>query len=245
MAKATTVRFTEEVYARLDQASSRTGLPVNSIVIAACLDWLQRYTPNTIEVAAMSPHLLSPDVLRQGSVMKQGLSAAPRWATLRRAVELAGGKLPRTSMYPFDRFSDHAKELLTLAQAEAEKWGHSYIGTEHLLLASFDNPDFHSARVLAALGIQRDRVSAAIERAIGAKTVSSRSRLVPTSRTKKVIELAFELCGNQADSRVGTHHLLWALAAEGNGIGAHVLADLGVKQDHIALEMAKVGDRER
>ncbi|MFI4972744.1 MAG: hypothetical protein ACHP7H_08690, partial [Hyphomicrobiales bacterium] len=45
MAKATTVRFTDEIFARLDQASARTGMPVNSIVIAACLEWMQRHTP--------------------------------------------------------------------------------------------------------------------------------------------------------------------------------------------------------
>src|ERR1700693_2687704 len=108
MAKATTVRFTEEMYARLDQASARTGLPVNSIVIAACLDWLQRHTPPT-ELPTGGSHPRSELRWREGSPLGQ----APRWATLRRAVELAAKPLARHSeFYPFDRFTEHAKELL-------------------------------------------------------------------------------------------------------------------------------------
>jgi ClpA/ClpB-like protein len=232
------VRFTDEMFARLDQASSRTGLPVNSIVIAACLEWMERHIPGAAEKAPRVEVSFARESMTPGMV-------APRWSTLSRAVKLALARREQVGMYPFDRFSDHAKELLTLAQAEAEKWGHSYIGTEHLLLATFGNPDFHSARVLAALGVERDAVSAAIEKALGGRAIPSRSRLVPTSRTKKVIELAFERCGSTADARVGTHHVLWALAAEGNGIGAHVLADLGVKEDNIALEIAKLADPER
>jgi hypothetical protein len=236
MPRATTVRFTDEMFGRLDQASSRTGLPVNSIVIAACLEWMERHAPQAGEGKPRVEVSFAGDPLRRGAV-------APRWSTLSRAVKLALARREHTGMYPFNRFSDHAKELLTLAQGEAEKWGHSYIGTEHLLLATFDNPQFHSARVLATLGVEREAARAAVERALGGRTISSRSRLIPTSRTKKVIELAFELCGDRSD-RVGTHHVLWALAAEGNGIGAHVLADLGVTKDSIALEIAKLPDIE-
>src|SRR3977135_2395146 len=164
MPRASTVRFTEEMYARLDQASARTGLPVNSIVIAACLDWLQSHFPP--QETSCVPQRLSPEMFREAPVFQQ----APRWATLRRAVELAAKPLARhPESYPFDRFTDHAKELLTLAQIEAERTGFSYIGTEHLLLACFGNPEFHAAKMLAALDIKYEEVSAAIEKAIGDK----------------------------------------------------------------------------
>jgi hypothetical protein len=237
VAKATTVRFTEELFARLDQASARTGLPVNSIVIAACLDWLQRHTP-PYEVPLGGPHLLSPDAL-ESSPLRQ----APRWATLRRAVEQATKPLARHSeFYPFDRFTDHAKELLTLAQVAAEKAGFSYIGTEHLLLACFANAEFHSAKTLAALGVTYAEVGAAIDKAIGGKRPPQRPKIIPTSRMKRVIEISFNLSGSMGEPRVGTSHLLLALATERDGIAAHVLKDLGATRERILSELAQLSE---
>jgi hypothetical protein len=228
------------MYARLDQASARTGLPVNSIVIAACLDWLQHHAPSP-EVAQIGPPLLGPDLLRQGSAFKQ----APRWATLRRAVELAAKPLARhPQMYPFDRFTDQAKELLTLAQLEVEKSGFSYIGTEHLLLACFGNAEFHAAKLLALLGIKEEDARAAIDKAIGEKRPAKARRIIPTSRVKRVIEIAFNLCGSMGDARVGTNHLLLALAVELDGIAAHVLKDLGATKEAIVSKMPELSEPE-
>src|SRR5436190_1419365 len=90
MAKATTVRFTDEVYQRLDQASARTGMPVNSIVVAACLEWMQRHTPE--------------QGWQPAGPIGMALAAAPRWSTIRRAMRQAG-RAPR--MYPFERQEGH------------------------------------------------------------------------------------------------------------------------------------------
>ena len=228
MAKATTVRFTEEVYRRLDQASARTGMPVNSIVVAACLEWMQRHTPTSgIEPAEASGLRLTP----------------PRWSTIRRAMRREGRGAP-PGMYPFERFSEHAKWLLTLAQGEAEKAGFSYIGTEHLLLAAFGNPEFHSARILAALGVDEATVRSTIASVITRKEARTFGGIIPTSRVKKVIEIAFQLCGTLGHTRVGTDHLLVALAAEEEGIAAHVLKDLGATRTRIEAEAAKVAEDE-
>src|SRR5215470_9847822 len=112
MPKATTVRFADEIYARLDQASARTGMPVNSIVVAACLEWMDRHTPQaaTIPVA--------------GAVPVPVLTPAPRWATLRRAVKLAVADRTSFQTYPFQRFTLAAQKMLTASQAEAERTGH-------------------------------------------------------------------------------------------------------------------------
>jgi hypothetical protein len=222
------------MYARLDQASARTGLPVNSIVIAACLDWLQRHSPAP-EVAPIGAPQLGPDLLRQGATYRQ----APRWATLRRAVELAAKPLAGHP-YPFDRFTDQAKELLTLAQVEVEKSAFYYIGTEHLLLACFGNAEFHSAKLLALLGVKEEDVRAAIDRAIGEKRPAKIQRIIPTSRVKRVIEIAFNLCGSMGDARVGTNHVLLALAVERDGIAAHVLEDLGATKEAIVSKMSEL-----
>ena len=219
MAKATTVRFTDEVFQRLDQASARTGMPVNSIVVAACLEWMQRHTPEQ----GWEP----------AGPMSMALPAAPRWSTIRRAIRQAG-RAP--SVYPFERFTDHAKALLTIAQTEAEKAGFNYIGTEHLLLATFGQPDFHSARMLAALGVTDADVRSAIARVITRREGRAFGGVIPTSRVKKVIEIAFRLCGQRGQSHVGTEHLLLALAVEGEGIAAHVLEDLGATRKLIEAE---------
>ena len=243
MARATTVRFTDEMFAKLDQASSRTGLPVNSIVIAACLDWMQRHTPNPMDASSRAEPTLSSDELKEGSVPRAA-SFPPRWATLSRAVRLALANRARSGSYPFERFTEHARVLLTAAQEEAKAWGHSYIGTEHLLLAAFGSADFYSARILGGLGIELEAVRSAIERELGKPSVAARSQMIPTSRVKRVIELAFDLSGSMNDSRVGTGHMLLALAAEGHGIAAHVLKELGATPDLIQSQMAELSEPE-
>ncbi len=217
MPKATTIRFTDEIYGRLDQASARTGMPVNSIVVAACLEWL-------------ATHVEHSDI-----------PAAPRWATLRRAVGQAFHKGTAT-LYPFERFTAHARKFLTLAQGEAQKRGHNYIGTEHLLLACFADPEFRSAKVLAKLGLERDVVEARLDSMlVGETPIPKREQIHPTARVKKVIEIAFKL---GAEGHVGTDHVLWALSKEGNGLAAIVLNNFGATLPCIETEITSLKDPE-
>jgi hypothetical protein len=223
------------MFARLDQASARTGLPVNSIVVAACLEWMQRHTP----VAGGEAGAVQMAQFR-GPMMP----VAPRWATLNRAVKLAIAKRVSPGMYPFERFTDHAKELLTIAQREAEQSGHSYIGTEHLLLACYGNAEFLAAKILDQLCIEQAAVRSAIDVAIGSKKAELRKQIIPTARVKKVIEIAFKLSASLGDEFVGTHHVLLALAAEGEGIAAHALKDLGATKDRIQTLVAELSEPE-
>ncbi|HKC18346.1 MAG TPA: Clp protease N-terminal domain-containing protein [Candidatus Dormibacteraeota bacterium] len=198
---------------------------MNSIVVAACLEWMQRHTPD-------------PPFTAQAGFLPP-MPAAPRWATLRRAL----GQVTSVGLrhYPFASFTKHAQELLMQANTEAQSFGHSYIGTEHLLLASFGE-DFHSARILTALGVVRSQVDERLKKALGPQQPSSRPRIVPTSRVKKVIELAFGLAGE--GERVGTHHILLALSKEGGGIGAQVLDELGATLPKIEHEVEALKDPE-
>jgi len=234
MPKATTVRFTHEMFARLDQASARTGMPVNSIVIAACLEWMRRHTPAPGDARAEIEH--PPGETRP--------TVPPRWATIRRAVELAVGKKATTGMYPFERFTKSAQKLLTLAQTEALQAGYSYIGTEHMLLAAFGDGDFLSAKVLAALSVEEPAVRAALDKMIGPGPSPVPTRVIPTSRVKVVIETAFKLCGAAGDFRVSTGHMLLALAIEGQGIAAHVLKDLGATTERIQETVVQLTESE-
>jgi len=234
MPKATTVRFTDEMFGRLDQASARTGMPVNSIVIAACLEWMERHTP--------APGKSLIDV--EPTTYLQRLTVPPRWATLRRAVEVAVGKGASSGMYPFERFTSKAKSFLTLSQTEALTAGYSYIGTEHMLLAAFGDPDFQSAKVLAALGVEETTVRSAIKHVLGTKKMPIPTKIIPTSRVKIVIEQAFRLCSAAGDPKVSTGNLLLGLVVEEEGIAAHVLKDLGATRERIESEMAQLTEPE-
>ena len=134
--------------------------------------------------------------------------------------------------------------LLTLSQAEAEKAGQNFIGTEHMLLASFAKPDFQSAVILDALGVKERDVRAAIYEVVARREGFRLGELIPTSRVKKVIELAFQICGAKGASHVSTAHVLLGLATEGDSIAAHVLEDLGGTRQRIEDEVAKLTEPE-
>jgi ClpA/ClpB-like protein len=136
-------------------------------------------------------------------------------------------------MYPFERFTEGAKKVLTLAQEEAERSHHSYIGTEHLLLGLLRQPDTTAAEVLLELDIDIDAVRATIASVLGRNERIIIWQIVPTSRVKKVIEIAFEEAGRRGQRFVEPGHILAALVIEGEGIAAHVLADLGATQDKV------------
>jgi ATP-dependent Clp protease ATP-binding subunit ClpC len=171
------------------------------------------------------------------------ITVPPRWATIRRAVEQAVGKRPST-VYPFEQFTPSAQKLLSLAQTEALKAGLSYIGTEHMLLAAFGDAGFQSAKILAALSVDEAAVRSALDKALGKKKHAVPTKIIPTSRVKKVIEHAFQLCGSMGDPRVSTGHVLLALATDDEGIAAHVLMDLGATKGRIESEMGSLTETE-
>ncbi|MGA8208504.1 MAG: Clp protease N-terminal domain-containing protein [Candidatus Dormiibacterota bacterium] len=140
-------------------------------------------------------------------------------------------------MYPFERFTEKAKEVLTLAQDEAEKSHHSYIGTEHLLLGLLREKEGLAAKVLANLGVEIDQVRDTIDSVLGRNERIIVQQIIPTSRIKKVIELAFEEAKRMDTTHVGTEHLLLGLLIEGECIAAHVLIDLGAGLDKVRHEL--------
>ncbi|MGC1194667.1 MAG: ATP-dependent Clp protease ATP-binding subunit [Candidatus Dormiibacterota bacterium] len=140
-------------------------------------------------------------------------------------------------MYPFERFTEKAKKVLTLAQDEAERSHHSYIGTEHLLLGLLREGEGLAAKVLANLGVEIDKVRDTIDSVLGRNERIIVQQIIPTSRVKKVIEIAFEEAKRMNNTYVGTEHLLLGLLIEGEGIAAHVLEDLGANLDKVRHEL--------
>src|SRR6266545_2136814 len=137
-------------------------------------------------------------------------------------------------MGPFDRFNDRAKRVLALAQDEAIRFNHNYIGTEHLLLGLVREGEGVAARVLDSLGVELSKVRTAVEFIIGrGDSTTSPSEITLSPRTKKVIELAIDESRKLGHSAVGTEHLLLGLVREGEGIASNVLASLGVSLEKV------------
>ena len=130
-------------------------------------------------------------------------------------------------MYPFERFSEDAKKVLTHAQKEAEQARHSYIGTEHLLLGLLQ-VDSEARQLLQRLGVDDEKVRATIQSVLGRSERIIIQQIIPTSRVKTVIELSFAAAQREGAGNVTPQHLLIGLLEEGEGIAAHVLQDLGV-----------------
>ena len=143
-------------------------------------------------------------------------------------------------MYPFERFTERAKKVLTLAQEEAERSHHSYIGTEHLLLGLLREGEGLAAKVLNNLGVEINKVRSTIESVLGRNERIIIQQIIPTSRVKKVIEISFEEARRMGNNYVGTEHLLLGLLIEGEGIAAHVLEDLGANLEKVRGEIDRL-----
>ncbi|HVS49845.1 MAG TPA: ATP-dependent Clp protease ATP-binding subunit [Candidatus Dormibacteraeota bacterium] len=144
-------------------------------------------------------------------------------------------------MYPFERFTELARKVLALAQEEAERSHHSYIGTEHVLLGLLREGDGIAAKVLNNLGVEIEKVRHTVESMVGRdKRLTVLQQIIPTSRVKKVIELSFEEARRTGHNYVGSEHLLLGLITEGEGIAAHVLEDLGATLDKVRSEIERL-----
>src|SRR3954464_15209670 len=139
----------------------------------------------------------------------------------------------------FDKFTERARRVLTLAQEEAQRFNHNYIGTEHLLLGLVREGDGVAARVLANLGVELNRVRSAVEFIIGRGDRMITGEIGLTPRAKRVIELAVDEARRMGHHYIGTEHLLLGLIREGDGIAVNVLKSLGVSPDKVRSNLAK------
>ena len=144
-------------------------------------------------------------------------------------------------MYPFERFSERAKHVLTLAQGlNVIEIVATNIGTEHLLLGLLREDRGIAHLVLTNLGIGIEAARATIGALLAREERVIIQRIVPTSRVKRVIEIAFDEARGMGDHHVGTEHILVALMIEGDGIAAHVLTDLGADLEKVRAEVKRL-----
>ncbi len=140
----------------------------------------------------------------------------------------------------FDKFTERARKVLTLAQEEAQRFNHNYIGTEHLLLGLVREGDGVAARVLSNMGVQLPKVRSAVEFIIGRGEGAVVGEIGLTPRAKKVIELAIDEARRLNHHYIGTEHLLLGLVREGEGIAAGVLESLGVNLEKVRAQVMQV-----
>src|SRR5437588_10840947 len=138
----------------------------------------------------------------------------------------------------YERFTDRARKVMQLANQEAQRLNHEYIGTEHILLGLVKEGSGVAANVLKNLGIDLHKIRLEIERITGSSPeVGTPGKLPQTPRAKKVIEFAIEEARSLNHNYVGTEHLLLGLLREQEGVAAQVLMNLGLKLEEVREEV--------
>ena len=138
----------------------------------------------------------------------------------------------------FERFTDRARKVMALANQEAQRFNHEYIGTEHILLGLVKEGSGVGATVLKNLDIDLRKVRIEVEKLVkSGPDMVTMGRLPQTPRAKKVIEYAIEEARNLGHNYVGTEHLLLGLLREKDGVAAQVLMNLGLKLEEVREEV--------
>ena len=140
----------------------------------------------------------------------------------------------------FEKFSERARRVLSLAQEEAQRFNHNYIGTEHILLGLVRETEGVAARVLSSLTVDLSKVRSAVEFIIGRGEKPPQGEIGLTPRAKKVVELAVDEARRMNHTYIGTEHLLIGLMREGEGVAAGVLESLGVTLDKARAETQRI-----
>jgi ATP-dependent Clp protease ATP-binding subunit ClpC len=140
----------------------------------------------------------------------------------------------------FDRFTKRARRVLTLAQEEAQRLNHNYIGTEHLLLGLVREENGVAVRVLRELGVDPKQIRERVERTVGRGQRAMYGKLSLTPRTKRVIELGVDEARRLGHHYIGTEHLLLGLVRAGEGVAVDVLRGLGIGLDKVRSQTARV-----
>lgn len=216
--KSTTVRFADAVYGDLEAASRLTGLPINSIVTVACLEWLRRNVDPApqggLTAVAAGPWRARAQQLRRGAE--------------RELVNLVARPLtgPTEPLWPFTRT---AQDALGRAQAAAERSRRPWIGTSHLLQGLAEAPGGRAAAALARLDV--DAVGLAGPEP--GEAAEGTERLLPTRQVRQVLRHAQEEADREGAAQVDTGHLLLGLLLAPDSRVADALAAAGANEQAV------------
>jgi len=141
----------------------------------------------------------------------------------------------------FERFTDRARKVMALANQEAQRFNHEYVGTEHILLGLVKEGQGVAANVLHNLQVDLKKIRLEVEKIVkSGPNMVTMGKLPQTPRAKKVIEFAIEEARNLGHNYVGTEHLLLGLLREHDGVAAQVLMNLGLKLDDVRAEVLNI-----
>ncbi|MBI4802144.1 MAG: ATP-dependent Clp protease ATP-binding subunit [Elusimicrobia bacterium] len=139
------------------------------------------------------------------------------------------------------RFTERAQRVILIAQEEAKRLNHDYVGTEHILLGLIALGEGVASQVLASLGVDLRKVRAEIEKIVGTGDNMMLLGEIPfTPRAKKVLEYAVEEAQHMSHSYIGTEHILMGLIREEEGVAARVLENLGLKLETVKEEVLSI-----
>jgi len=242
--KSTTVRFADAVYGQLEQASKLTGLPINSIVTVACLDWLRQHVfPQT------------PIASRAGFAPRRVL-ALTEAVMGRPLVQLVPSPLEASD--PIALFTAAAQDALGQAHLAAEEAQQPWIGTSHLLRGLSEVDEGRAAQALRRLDVdlaaivarqESEESGSGPEGAAGLRPAGKGGEaparqegpLLPTSRVRSVLKFAQDEARRLGAPQVGTEHILLGLLIDGESWTASALEDAGVTQDAVRRALSEVG----
>ena len=142
-------------------------------------------------------------------------------------------------MYKFNSFTQKANEVLNLAIKSAQSYGHNYIGSEHILIGLLKEGTGIGATALTDKGVTLEEVDSRIRQEIG---VGNPTRLSPadfTPRSKRIIELSFQIARSMMNSYVGTEHLLISLLKETDSYAVRFINEIGVDENQILEELVQ------
>jgi ATP-dependent Clp protease ATP-binding subunit ClpC len=138
----------------------------------------------------------------------------------------------------YERFTDRARKVMQLANQEAQRFNHEYIGTEHVLLGLIKEGSGVAANVLKNLDVDLRKIRLEVEKLVqSGPDMVTMGKLPQTPRAKKVIEYSMEEARNLNHNYVGTEHILLGLLREQEGVAAQVLMNLGLKLEEVRDEV--------
>ena len=138
----------------------------------------------------------------------------------------------------YERFTDRARKVMQLANQEAQRFNHEYIGTEHILLGLIKEGSGVAANVLKNLDVDLRKIRLEVEKLVqSGPDMVTMGKLPQTPRAKKVIEYSMEEARSLNHNYVGTEHILLGLLREQEGVAAQVLMNLGLKLEEVREEV--------
>ncbi len=140
----------------------------------------------------------------------------------------------------FERFTEKAIKVIMLAQEEARRLGHNFVGTEQILLGLIGEGTGVAAKVLKSMGINLKDARIEVEKIIGRGSGFVAVEIPFTPRAKRVLELSLEEARQLGHNYIGTEHLLLGLIREGEGVAARVLENLGVDLTKVRTQVIRM-----